>query len=222
MIPLIKLTDLNFLQFVVQPDEETLKDSPHKPNFGGICLESELFKMLQQTFENLGVEDTVVISGWKDNTPSAKKEFDFLVISLPLKAIIHIEAKRTLIKKSKEKAINQLNDGHSIMKNKVPVPEASNWSYTQYICYCFKDEKDEEILQFLKSQSHFQSQEGQLCSWWKDLISQTSKVDSSVQECKEDTETYLNILKYLVHQMFIQEEVLTQGNLFTQADFVAV
>ena len=45
---------------------------------------------------------------------------------------------------------------------------------------------------------------------------------SSHRERQDNTGTYLNILKYLFHQMFIQEEVLTQGNLFTQADFVAV
>ena len=177
-----------------------------------IDLESDFFKMLQQTLENSRVQDTVVITGWKDNTPSAKKEFDFLIISLPLKAIIHIEVKRTLIKKSKEKAINQLNDGHSIMINKVPFPKKGNWKYIQFICYCHKEENDEEIDQFLGSHSHSKCQEAQLCDGWNDLMNQVSKADLTYWERQENTGAYLNILKYLFHQMFIQEDVITQGN----------
>ena len=171
--------------------------------------------MLQQTFENLKVQDTVVISGWKDNTPSAKKEFDFLIISLPVKAIIHIEVKRTLNKKSKESATKQLNDGHLIMGTKVPFLNESNWKYIQYICFSHKNANDEEINELLKSNAEpgVTVSGTQIGDWCKDLASQMTKdlITEEVQAKATDIATYLNILKYLFHQMFIQEDVLTQG-----------
>ena len=185
--------------------------SIHKGNVGGIILESNVFKMHQQTFENLGVQDTVVICGWKDNTPSAKKEFDFLIISLPLKAIIHIEVKRTLNKKSKESATKQLDDGHSIMNNKVPFLKKRDWKYIQYICFSHLNANDDEIKEFLThAESQILALGTQICDWWKDLMSKMPK-KSSLIKSQADIATYLNILKYLFHQMFIQEDVLTQG-----------
>ena len=170
--------------------------------------------MLQQSLVNLKVQDTVVISGWKDNTPSAKKEFDFLIISLPLKAIVHIEVKRTLNQKSKESAIKQLHDGHLIMGNRVPFLNKSNWKYIQYVCFSHVNANDEEINEFLMSNAEPQllALGTQFGDWWKDLMGQVQKID---WEPKENTSTYLNILKYLLHQMFIQEDVVTQGNFFS-------
>ena len=196
---------------VVHPDTSQGECSAHKGNFGGILLESKVFKMLQQTLENSSVQDTVVFSGWCDDTPSAKKEFDFLIISLPLMAIIHIEVKRTLNKTSKEKAIKQLNDGLSIIISKVPFQKESKWTYIQYICFSQLNDSDEEITQFLES--HLLTLNIMLGKWWTDLLNQILEDNQhNVSEgCEEDTETYLNILKYLLHQMFIQEDVLTQG-----------
>ena len=196
---------------VVHPDTCVGENSAHKSNFGGILLESEVFKMLQLTLENSPVQDTVVISGWNDSTPTAKKEFDFLIISLPLKTVIHIEVKRTLNKKSKDAATKQLDDGHSIISNKVPVPKKSNWIYIQYICFSHFDDSDEEISHFLES--HILTLKIEFGEWWKDLLKQIPKDPTSddPQLYREDAEMYLNILKYLLHQMFIQEDVITQG-----------
>ena len=203
---------INF-QLVVHQDPSAANKSADTGNYGGSLLESEIFKMLQQTFEKSTVQDTVVISGWNDSTPSAKKEFDFLIVSLPLKAIIHIEVKRTLNKTSKEKAIKQLNDGLSIIISKVPFQKESKWTYIQYICFSQLNDSDEEITQFLES--HLLTLNIMLGKWWTDLLNQILEdYQHNVSEgCEEDTETYLNILKYLLHQMFIQEDVLTQGKL---------
>ena len=165
--------------------------------------------MLQLALENTDVQDTVVISNWSDNTPTAKKEFDFLIISLPLKSIIHIEVKRTLDEKSKEKAIQQLDDGHSIISSKIPFQKESSWSYIQFICFSQLNDSNEEIGQFLKS--HVPTIH--ISEWWKGLFSRIPK-DQQTDDAlalKRDAETYLSVLKYLFHQMFIQEDVLTQG-----------
>ena len=187
-------------QMVVHPDTSTADNSAHKGNFGGILLESEIFKVLQQSLEKSTVQDTVVISGWSDNTPTAKKEYDFLIVSLALKVIVHIEVKRTLNKASKEKAIKQLDDGHSVISSIVPFPEARKWQYIQHICFNYG--ADEEVMASLDFRG-----------WLKDLVSQILKYQETdgSNTFEEDTETYINILEYLLHQMFIQEDVLTQG-----------
>ena len=171
-------------------------------------LESEIFKLLQQMMEGSGVEDTVVISGWKDSDPRAKKEFDFLVVSLQMKAIVHIEIKRTLNEKTKNTVTKQLDDGHSILKGRVPFEAQSNWRYIQFILFSLRGTGDQEVERFLESHPHslFTSPDTDLKDWWKGLMTLMETPSKP-----EDFETYLNILKFYFHQMFIQEDVLTQG-----------
>jgi len=166
--------------------------------------------MFQEMMEGSGVEDTVVISGWKDSNPSGKKEFDFLIVSLSMKAIVHIEVKRTLNQKAKETVIKQLEDGHSAIKNKVPFQAKSKWEYIQFIFHSQRDSGDEEVDKFLQSSSqmHLSSPSTILADFWNGL---TSKRLAETRRKPEDSETYLNILKFYFHQMFIQEDVLTQG-----------
>lgn len=194
-------------------DNDDSQQCAHKGNLGGVVLESEVFKMLQHTLEDEGVIDTVVISSWKDNTPTAKKEFDFLIVSLPLKAIIHIEVKRTLNNKARETATKQLNKGLYLISNKVPFQKENNWKYLQCISYCYMDLTEQKTNDFLESHPFFKSKGNLLGDWWKSLMNQTSEGCSSknLEKCKEESSTYLSILKYLFHQMFIQEDVLTQG-----------
>ena len=177
-------------------------------------LESDFFKELQRALEKSNVKNTVVISGWKDSTPSAKKEFDFLIISLALKAIIHVEVKRTLNKDSKDKAQKQLNDGVSTIRSKVPFQKNSNWKYFQYICYSFVKPDCQETKQYIDSHLPFEfKSHEQICDWWKNLTDEVSQDLSTgqSQSSQVDATTYLNILKYLFHQMFIQGDVLTPG-----------
>ena len=105
--------------------------------------------------------------------------------------------KRTLDEERKKKALEQLNGGYSIISSKVPFPKASKWKYIQ--CISFEEKKVEASIKFQE--------------WLNELLSQIQDQSDGSQACEVDTETYLNILKYLLHQMFIQEDVLTQGKL---------
>ena len=193
-------------------DPAEINGAGNKGNYEGIILESEVFKILQRTLERSGVQDTVVISGWNDKTPNAEKEFDFLIISLPLKAIIHIEVKKTLRKESKESARNQLNAGHSTISSNVPFQRSSNWTYIQFICFSQEKGKHKSQDKDANGQSPVTGDPyNQFQEWWKSLSSNRLHKN---QASKDDTKTYLDILKYLFHQMFIQEDVLTQGNFF--------
>ena len=185
----------------------------HESNLGGALLENEVFKLLQQMMEGSCVEDTVVISGWKDSNPKAKKEFDFLIVSLPMKAIVHIEVKRTLSEETKKKVVTQLEKGHSVIKGKVPFHAKSDWKYFQYILFSRRETNDDEIDKFLGSKrcSNFSCTSTDLGNWWQELVSERLKVTSASKSKTGDSETYINILKFYFHQMFIQKDVLTQG-----------
>ena len=86
-------------QVVVRPDNipepEREKMKRDLLNLSGALVEEQLFKNLQSLFENrLQLKNTIVINGWKDNgtLDRSQKEFDFLILSLELKSIFHIEA----------------------------------------------------------------------------------------------------------------------------------
>jgi hypothetical protein len=62
-------------------------------------------------------------------------EFDFIVISLPLKSIIHIEAKAGYHKSSRRSASEQLESGLTFFKEKLPLPATENWKYIKMMCF---------------------------------------------------------------------------------------
>ena len=82
-------------QWVFQPEEASSEE--HKKALSGANAEDNVFKNMKVTFENQKVQDTVVITGWKVKGLDRRVigESDFLIVSLPLEAIIHIEVKRS-------------------------------------------------------------------------------------------------------------------------------
>lgn len=205
----IRYTVFKFELIVILDADDLKHGNQNKMTLGGLLLEREFFKQLQQMMESSGVKDTVVINGWKDSNPHAKKEFDFLIVSLPLRAIIHIEVKRSLIKKTVEKVICQLNDGYSIIRSKIPFHSKSHWVYSQYTYFTHVETSDLDMHQFCETRFHLRTLNSivDLSKWWTDLS--LGKNETPLQS--QDSETYLNILKYLLFQMYIQGDVTTQG-----------
>jgi hypothetical protein len=94
-------------------------------------------------------KNTVVLSGLQlnelndNNKMTTLGEFDFIVISLPLKSIIHIEAKAGYHKSSRRSASEQLESGLTFFKEKLPLPDSENWKYVKMMC--FGDSVDNDI-----------------------------------------------------------------------------
>ena len=94
-------------------------------------------------------KNTVVLSGLQlnelndNNKMTTLGEFDFIVISLPLKSIIHIEAKAGYNKSSRRSASEQLESGLTFFKEKLPLPASENWKYVKMMC--FGDSADNDI-----------------------------------------------------------------------------
>ncbi len=76
------------------------------------------------------------------NSRNESGEIDFLIISLPLKAIIHIEAKKGNSNSNRRKASDQLKRGLTFFKDNFPFPSSVNWNYTKMMCFGQSVEND--------------------------------------------------------------------------------
>jgi hypothetical protein len=81
--------------------------------------------------------NTVVLSGLKlkDLNLKTTGEIDFLIISLPLKSIIHIEAKRANTDSSRGSAAKQLERGQTFFEENCPFPSSENWKYIKMLTF---------------------------------------------------------------------------------------
>ncbi len=76
------------------------------------------------------------------NSKNESGEIDFLIISLPLKAIIHIEAKKGNNNSNRRKASDQLKRGLTFFEDNFPFPSSENWKYTKMMCFGESVKKD--------------------------------------------------------------------------------
>jgi hypothetical protein len=89
-------------------------------------------------------QNTVVLSGLmlKDCNLKTKGEFDFIVISLASKSIIHIEAKKRNNHWKREDSETQLNRGRAFFEGNFPFPSSENWNYVKMMCFGELVDKD--------------------------------------------------------------------------------
>jgi hypothetical protein len=94
--------------------------------------------------KKFSLQNTVVLSGLvlKDCHLKTLGEFDFIVISLPLKSIIQIEAKRGNNPKNIEHAEKQLNRGEMFFEENIPFSSSDKWKYIRMMCFGESVEKD--------------------------------------------------------------------------------
>ena len=99
-----------------ESQEETAVLEQYNRMVVGAEEEENLFNKLRDVLTTLQVRNTIVINGWKDNGSQVRttKEFDFLIISEPLKTIVHIEVKRHLNAETRDKAAKQLENGRKL------------------------------------------------------------------------------------------------------------
>ena len=158
-------------------------------NLTGSELEEEFFNKLQFAMEKSEIKDTFVISGWSDNGEKGRKmrEFDYLSV---------------------EEAIRQLEDGKKFFLSCIPFPQDENWRYIQgmYI----GNKVGNEFGQPCSSCQNFMLTKGDdLSSWWIGLVNQLTENEEGCTNYP--TTTYFGILKYLIFQMFLQDDCITKG-----------
>ncbi len=93
---------------------------------------------MRKASKDLKTQNTVVLSGLElkeANSADASGEIDFLLISWPLKSIIHIEAKKGNNHSNRRKASAQLKRGQAFFKENVPFPTSEKWNYIKMMCF---------------------------------------------------------------------------------------
>ena len=200
------------LQLVINPDalteeEKTLKDvAKHAKNFAGLKLEQSLFQKLQSALGN--VHDVIIFSGWEVHGPDDKiiGELDFLVISLQLRAVVHIEVKRQLDERSLDMAFQQLTKAETLFRRSVPFPMGERWSYLKFVYFEILPESEQAKI---CSRCRTQLIQNDACfvEWWKQVQESARESNS----CPVPVTTYLCTIKFILYHMLAQENVITKG-----------
>ncbi len=118
---------------LIDGEEQLEKQKRHEKTLRGSEEEEKIFKEMQNSMKSLGIKNTVVINGWKDNgiNNTVKREYDFLIICEPLRAIFHIESKTAFNSNNFRNAAKQLKSGLDFFQDKLPFPESEKWSYVR-------------------------------------------------------------------------------------------
>jgi hypothetical protein len=93
---------------------------------------------LRHATKDIHATNTVVLSGLKlkeANFQDESGEIDFLIVSLPLKSIIHIEAKKGNSNSNRRKASAQLKRGMTFFEENFPFPVSEKWNYIKMMCF---------------------------------------------------------------------------------------
>jgi len=190
----------------------------------GDMTEEDFYDRLKKCLEEKQVKNTVVINNWKDNgyirteaekkLPSAPKERatrenDFLIVSKPFRLIIHIEAKTSCTWGDQQKAAEQLSKGREFFKETIPFPQEKGWKYVRIMCFG----NGTPIRRFNQDcqdcrKKYILGPDTDLSVWWDEITK-----DLKPEENLSKSDTYIDILKYLLHLMFKQEMCITDANL---------
>jgi hypothetical protein len=118
----------------------------------------------------------------KDNNLKNTGEFDLIIVSLPSKSIIQIEAKNGNNQKNINSAERQLNLGQEFFEENFPFPSSENWNYTKMMCFGESVEDDicDDCNPFVLRANMTQPVDIQISdqfkSFWRSCKVDTSKV----------------------------------------------
>jgi hypothetical protein len=214
----------------MKPDGRSEKQKEletHDKAITGGIQEEVVYANLRECLEKTEVKNTVLINGWKDNgnKERTQKEFDFLIISQPSQTIIHIEVKKTCSESQLKSATKQLHNGLQMFQATIPFPRSQNCKYARVIYFGLAEKGKESggySLNFIKETS-FENQCGKcknfiigpntdLNLWWNELTKCVSLETKEWLHAKTD-DTYQNVLSFLLHQMYKQQDCATTGQL---------
>ena len=194
--------------------------------------EEKVYNNLRSALENIGIQDTIVISGWNITHPYPKEDccdFDFLIVSEPLRTVFQIEVKLTHNPNNRKDAGKQLKKGLHISQSRIPLPKQEHWKYVQCIFFAFDNNgkvfnshcnecqsvKEHQCKsQFCKDcQSYILGPETDLSVWWEQMSLKLSNHESQSSTTPLNTNIYTQIVQFLTRQMYIQGDCFTNQNL---------
>jgi DNA replication protein DnaC len=207
-----------FNSIKIQKDIEDLDT-----NLAGCEEEERVFVKLQSTLEKSNTKDTVVISGWNVNTKGQKScEFDFLIVSEPLKTIFQIEVKRTHSQKSRKSAREQLQKGKQLFESKFIFPNKENWKYAKVMYFALNEQKEDfksSDFHFCQNcQSFILGPATDLTVWWGQITSYLFQWESQSSLTPLNRNIYNQTVQFLTHQMYIQGDCFTNQHLLDHTE----
>jgi hypothetical protein len=192
-------------------------------NLAGCEEEERVFVKLQLALEKGETKDTVVISGWNVNLKGQKScEFDFLIISEPLKTIFQIEVKRTHTQKSRKSAREQLQKGKQLFESRISFPKEENWKYVKVMFFALNEKKKDfnsSDFQFCcNCQSYILGPATDFYFWWKYISFNLSKLESQSPLTSLNRNIYTQTVQFLSRQMYLQQDCFTNEDLVRYTD----
>ena len=201
-------------------DDKLKELKKHDSNLLGAEEEELLFNKLQSTLTKAGVKNTVVINGWEFRYSKKKTmgEFDFVIVSEPLKRIIHIEVKSSYSTLNQEKGSEQLKKLLDFAMENLPFPEEEGWNYNRFLYFGRGKERQipvKETINTCPECQLFVLDFGKnLDEWWNEI---SQPIDISLPNVAS-TSTYIQICKFLLHQMFQQGQCVTQNDIIRHTE----
>ena len=185
-----------------------LKDGDVK-KITGYEQEHNIFGMLQSALAKKRVKDTVVLLSWSIKSAEGRKgrEFDFLIVSLPLKSIFQIEVKTSSNEPSLKDGVDQLEEGKKFFCSTIPFPQNVSWKMVRALCFGELRELKEPLNSCKNCTNFLLTKDTDFGGWW-DVIG-TDQATEPIRE--SDKNTYLTVLKSLLFQMFLQDDLITKG-----------
>ena len=196
-------------------------------NLAGAEEEEGVFNKLRFALEKLDAKDTIVINGWHIEVPVKDRcEFDFLIISEPLKAIFQIEVKQKCHDSAVQSAMKQLQWGQELFKSKIKFPEEENWKYVKAIYFALNEENkdfksseekaDSEFKFCQNCQSYLLGPATDFSDWWEQMNTALSEKESEPKS--RNRNIYNKTVQFLTRQMYIQGDCFTNQDLLNYTE----
>jgi hypothetical protein len=201
----------------MKPEGRTEKQKElekHDKAISGGIQEEAVYNKLRKCLKENKVKNTVLINGWKDNggKDRTQKEFDFLIVSQPSQTIIHIEVKKTCSQSQFKSASLQLENGLKMFQKALPFPGIGKWKYTKVIYFGLDANEQTFENKCLQCKNFVIGPKTDLNLWWNELDESLPKeIAERVKE--QQDETYLNVLRFLLYQMYKQQDCTTINQL---------
>jgi hypothetical protein len=183
-------------------EEKQRELTKYNSTIQGSIEEENIYNNIRTGLQLNDTHNTVVINGWKYQVTKKilKGEFDFLIVSEPLKTIFHIEVKKSYSETSCKEAAEQLERGLKLFQETIPFPEVEHWTYVRMMYFGF----DNQQQPFKNSNGWCRCKNfvlGPSEDIWTDILKTVGKPALA----NPSKNTYLNVLKFLLYEMHKQE-----------------
>jgi len=183
-------------------EEKQRELTKYNSTIQGSIEEENIYNNIRAGLLKNDTHNTVVINGWKYQLTKRilKGEFDFLIVSEPHQAIFHIEVKKSYTETNCKEAAEQLDRGLKLFQEAIPFPEVEHWTYVRMMYFGF----DNQQQPFKNSNGWCRCKNfvlGPSEDIWTDILKAVEKPALA----NPSKNTYLNVLKFLLFEMYKQE-----------------